>query len=239
MAVKTIHLPEIGPVNLYKRRGTRNLRLSINADGQVRVSLPSWAPYSAAISFIQTKQEWIKNKRLISATGITHNARIGKAHSVIFESNSLAKTVKTRIVGNKIKILHPMFMATQEEPIQMAARQACYRALRQQAKLLLPPRLSELAKLHNFSFNQVTIKRLRSRWGSCDSKGNISLNLFLMQLPWPLIDYVLIHELVHTQLMQHGGKFWQACESCLPNTKSLRREIKQCRAALSAITTNP
>jgi len=72
----------------------------------------------------------------------------------------------------------------------------------------------------------VRIKRLSSRWGSCDSHQNIVLNLYLMQLPWECIDYVLLHELTHTQILRHGAPFWDAMGKLLPNLAAIRKQMR-------------
>jgi predicted metal-dependent hydrolase len=97
---------------------------------------------------------------------------------------------------------------------------------------LLPIRLQQLSKKYDYQYASVSIKSLKSRWGSCDSNNNISLNLYLMELPWELIDYVLVHELNHTIAMHHGPDFWQKMEAKMPNSKLLRKQLKQYRAGL-------
>jgi hypothetical protein len=79
---------------------------------------------------------------------------------------------------------------------------------RYEAKKLLPPRLTELAQQHGFQFNKITIRNNKRNWGSCSARNNISLNLQMMKLPDELIDYVLLHELVHTNIKNHGPLFW-------------------------------
>ena len=66
---------------------------------------------------------------------------------------------------------------------------------KEEAKVKLGKRLSELAKEHKFQYNKVSIRNQRTRWGSCSSKNNISLNMKLLHLPDQLIDYILLHEL--------------------------------------------
>jgi hypothetical protein len=84
-----------------------------------------------------------------------------------------------------------------------------------------------LAQKHGFEYSSVSVKRLKGRWGSCDQHQNIVLNLYLMQLPWELIDYVLLHELTHTRILRHGPDFWAAMQRVLPNVKAIRKEMKQ------------
>jgi predicted metal-dependent hydrolase len=113
-----------------------------------------------------------------------------------------------------------------EPEIQSAARKTGIRALRRQAETLLPQRLDQLARQHEFSYRSVAIKQLKGRWGSCDQHANIVLNLFLMQLPWEHIDYVILHELTHTNVLRHGPDFWQAMEKVLPEVKQLRKQLR-------------
>lgn len=225
MATKTVEIPEIGAVTLYKRRGNRSLRLSVGADGEVRVSLPSWVPYKAGEQFAKSRAEWIAAHRGKSSSGLRHGQAIGKAHRLHFEPSSMATKITTRLHQNQIHITHPSTYQTLHPEVQKAAQAASIRALRKEAELLLPQRLRDLALQTGFSYRSVGVKQLKSRWGSCSAQQEIVLNLFLMQLPWHLIDYVLLHELMHTKVMQHGAPFWRELEQHVPRAKQLRKEI--------------
>ncbi len=98
--------------------------------------------------------------------------------------------------------------------------------MRLQAEQLLPNRLASLAGTHGFEYGSISVKQLKGRWGSCDHQKNITLNLFLMQLPWELIDYVLLHELTHTNILRHGPDFWRAMEAVLPAVKNARKTLR-------------
>ena len=78
---------------------------------------------------------------------------------------------------------------------------------RKVARKVLCRRIGELAQLHNFVYNRVSIRKQKTRWGSCSSKNNINLNMNLLHLPPELMDYVLLHELVHTRVKNHGKDF--------------------------------
>jgi predicted metal-dependent hydrolase len=109
---------------------------------------------------------------------------------------------------------------------------ASIRALRKQATSLLLARLKQIAAEKGLSYRSSAIKQLKSRWGSCDQHANITLNLYLVQLPWHLIDYVILHELAHTQVLHHGPDFWDVLERLQPNARSLRRAMKEYRPTL-------
>ena len=91
----------------------------------------------------------------------------------------------------------------------------------------LPRRLQVLAGLYGFTYASMRISKSKSRWGSCSSKKNINLSLFLMRLPLHLIDYVILHELCHTVEMNHSHKFWELLDSvCNGKAKALGKELK-------------
>lgn len=224
MAFKQFLLDDQVTVKIYKRKSNRNLRLSIGSSGEVRVSMPLWAPYSSGIVFAKSKLTWIKSQQK-QPNLLIHNQSVGKAHHLVFIPNKDSK-LSGRIVDNEIRIKHPEQLDTSHDLVQAAATKTSIKALRSQAVQLLPRRLSELSMQHGFEYHNVTIKKLKSRWGSCDQKSNIVLNLYLVQLPWELIDYVLIHELVHTKVMRHGSDFWEVMQHEIPNLKSVKAQIK-------------
>jgi predicted metal-dependent hydrolase len=234
MAKKIIDIPEIGPVSLYKRRGNRSLRLSVAPDGEVRVTLPSWVPYKAGEQFARSRLEWITTHRRETPAALQQGQPVGKAHRLHFEPSPLATAVTSRLKDNQVHITHPSHVGASDPRVQKAAQVASIRALRKEAEALLPQRLRYLAEACDFSYTSVQIKQLKSRWGSCSATQEITLNLYLMQLPWRLIDYVLLHELTHTKVMRHGAPFWQELERHVPYAKKLRKEISQHQPILEA-----
>lgn len=80
--------------------------------------------------------------------------------------------------------------------------------LKELARQYFPVRLGMLAALHGLHYERVQIRGQRTRWGSCSSRGTISLNYKLLFLSPELVDYVLLHELAHTRHMNHSTAFW-------------------------------
>lgn len=105
---------------------------------------------------------------------------------------------------------------------QKALRDVLVEVLREEAKILLPQKLSYFSDQYGFHFHKVTIKHNSSNWGSCSRAGNINLNLNLIRLPEPLCDYVLLHELCHLKEPNHGPRFHALLERlCFSNIRHL------------------
>ena len=233
MAVKRLLLDDLGEVVLYKKRGLKAIRLSIRPDGELRVSLPAYVPYETAISFIRTKRDWIQKHREPLAATLEQAQAIGKLHRIRFTRSFESSTVKSRTRGVEINVLYPSILEVDDPAVQTVAQTACIRALRSEAEDLLPKRVQAIAAQTGFEFRSVVIKKLSGRWGSCDQDHNIVLNLFLMQLPWELVDYVILHELVHTQQLHHGPDFWELFLRHEPRAKQLRKQIRGYRPSLN------
>ena len=102
---------------------------------------------------------------------------------------------------------------------------------REKARQTLESRLEEIAAKHGYAYNRVTIRNQKTRWGSCSSKNNISLNMKLVLLPDDLRDFILLHELVHTKIKNHGNEFWDEINRIEPNARELTKQINKFKGA--------
>jgi predicted metal-dependent hydrolase len=225
MSTKVIELAGIGPVTLVKRAGNRSIRLTVTPTG-VRVSMPKWTPFSTGQAFAREHIEWIAHE-LAKQTGplLSQGQSIGKLHHIRFEHVLNGQSIAGRVTGTEIVVKMHANETIDSPTVQTRAGKAAIRALKREAERLLPPRLGNLAVKHAKHYSSVSIKQLKRRWGSCDQSQNIALNLFLMELPWEYIDYVLLHELAHTLHMNHGETFWRELKSMQPRARDLARQI--------------
>lgn len=234
MAQRREQLDGIGEVILQKRRSSKHLRLSIS-NNIVRVSMPIWTPYYAGRMFALQKRDWIiKQKASQAKYPILDGGRIGKSHRFVFEHVASISHASSRIQGQSVVIRSPSLDYTTTH-VQEVAERAGVRALKKEAEALLVPRLASIAKRHGFNYSSVHVKRMRTRWGSCSNKKVIALNIFLMQLSWELIDYVILHELVHTEHMNHSQAFWQRLEQLQPNAKAVQKQLRKFQPTLMTL----
>ena len=218
---------EFGEIVVKKRSLAKTVSLKIAPDGRIQITMPPYAPLLAAKALIKTSRKQIRElaSQYRKKLSYTENQQIGKSHNLLIQTTTKPSSVK--IVGTQI-----LAEINEAESVESAANQQLIRskilvALRKEAKSYLPRRLSFLAEEHGFSFARSKITHSSSRWGSCSSSGTISLNIGMMNLPFELIDYVIIHELCHTRHMNHSTKFWDEVSKFDPHYKIHRNELKK------------
>lgn len=84
------------------------------------------------------------------------------------------------------------------------------------AKEIIPKKVEFYADKIGVTYNRITIRCQRTRWGSCSSKGNLNFNCLLVLLPDEIIDSVIVHELCHRKHMNHSAKFYEEVEKVFP-----------------------
>jgi predicted metal-dependent hydrolase len=232
VAFKQFNLDGIGTVTIYKRRTSRVIRLTVGGSGEIKVTIPVWAPYRSGLTFAASRQAWITANKPAKQRDYEDGQTIGKSHRLVLLPDSTSTKASTHVRGTEVRVRYPAHLPANDLNVQKAIERAALRALKLQAKRLLKIRLDELAERHDYDYRSLTIKQLKGRWGSCDQDKNIVLNLFLMQVPWHLIDYVILHELAHTKVLRHGAPFWAEMQKYTADAPLLRRELHEYQPVL-------
>ena len=107
-----------------------------------------------------------------------------------------------------------------------ACRNAMRRAVFAAAREGLPRVLTGVEDETGWRAEQMTVRRQRSRWGSCSARHTLSLNASLAFLPGPLVRHVLVHELAHTRRLDHSPAFWALVERHDPEWRAHRAELR-------------
>ena len=134
----------------------------------------------------------------------------GEIHSIdIDEVKNLKKSIKNLKIASEENIL-----------------KSYDRFYKEYAKIYLTPRLEYFSQLMGLEYSQLKFRKMKSRWGSCNSMGSITLNTQLIKVKKELIDYVLVHELAHLVHMNHSKLFHNLVEKYLPDSKNLKKELR-------------
>jgi len=111
--------------------------------------------------------------------------------------------------------------------------------VKKQAKSHFHVWLAEVANEMGLTYQSVSIRLQKKRWGSCSAKGNISLNAALLFLPDFLVKHVFIHELAHLKHLNHSSAFWAEVEKFEPEYQQNRRLLKKYAKNVPAWLTEP
>lgn len=226
MASKHYTHPDFGNIIISKRRGSKTIRLRVSPDGGVRISLPMWVPYSAGLSFLEQKRRWVQEELANRNSVLEPGQIIGRDHVLRFIPDESLLQTRVQTTATEVRVRHPVSCSAYDPMVQAAAVRGSKKALQRQAEEVLPKRLMELSEITGLDYDSVSVRHLKSRWGSCSSNRHITLNYFLMVLPDALIDYVLVHELAHTRHMNHSREFWNLVGSYIGNLTAIRRQIR-------------
>lgn len=217
---------EFGPIIVRRLARARAITLSLNARGQPKLTAPRRTSLRAIERLINESRPHIRQLLAQHGAGAryTSGMAIGKQHSLVVAPGG---QLQVRRQGCVITATVPAPMQLEHPTLQQAIARAAQAALRREAKHYLPGRLAALATQHGYTYQRVRFSHATSRWGSCSSQGTISLNIALMNLPFALIDYVLIHELCHTQQMDHSPAFWRLVAAADPHYQQHRQQLKR------------
>lgn len=238
MSEKTRHINGIGEVIFRKSKRARFMNITVRPFEGVKVSVPMWMSFDNSEQILMEKGSWVsrhleKMKEIEKQqTEFDENLLYKTRDHTLVLKKANRKTVSIRLSKGKINVTYPDKWKKDSKELQSAIRKGIGRALRKEANTYVPAKTKELAKKYGFAYNKLTMKNIKSRWGSCSNKNNINLNIHLMRLPNELIDYVILHELAHTVEHNHRKKFWDLLDAVTGGAKVLDRQLKKYRIGI-------
>ena len=191
------------------RRSTRarRVRVSVDPDGTVTVTLPNRAPERLAAEAVQELAPWIARRRKALARAAEDRARPAGTMPYLGEHLTLVpQPGRTRAHRRGDALLVP---ATDPRP-------ALERFYRRAARAEIAPRLDAATARAGSRYAGLTIRAQRTRWASCSSEGAMSFNWRLLLAPVEILDYVVEHEVCHLEVMDHSPQFWALLASRVP-----------------------
>ncbi len=234
MAAKSlITHPEYGKLIITRNARARRIILRARPDA-LYITLPTLATKSdleKALAQCGDKLATLQKKLQSPPIGIGYSIDAPLFKFCIAEHSGNRFHLKQE--GEHTTLLCPQNTCLESEERQVWVKKIIINAMRRRAKETLPTRLQQFAQQHNLPYTSVSLRDSHTRWGSCNSRRNISLSIYLILLPTQLIDYVLLHELCHTREMNHGERFWALLDTFMGcDSKTLRRELKKHKCQL-------
>lgn len=206
-------VPDI-PYRVRRSSRARRVRVWVHPDGEVEVVLPERSPARAAAEAMAELAPWVERQRsrVAETRARVEERPVGVVPYLGIDLRLQAEPGRTR-VHRRGDVLHVPALGTPE---------ALERWYRRAARDEVIPRLNEAVQLLGVSYQRVTIRNQRTRWGSCSTMGSMSFNWRLLLAPEPVLDYVVWHEACHLRVMDHSPRFWSLLENHLPDYQKQR-----------------
>lgn len=208
------------------RSERRTVGLEVNDRGELIVRAPERLSRAAIDEIIRKHRRWIE-KKLAEA----------EKRRQMFQPKKFMEGERFLWLGREYPLRitderRPALKFTGSEFIlsarwQVRAREIFKKLYRRKALAYLGLRTRQLAELNGFMFTRFRLSSASTRWGSCSTRGTISLTWRLIMAPPEIIDYVIIHELAHTREKNHSRAFWKLVEEQLPDYRQRRCWLKK------------
>jgi len=204
----------------------RRLSIRVYPDARVEVVVPPRVRPREVELFIAAHREWIDSKRTIA---LRNRPAPQPFPPATVDLRALGEVWRLQVAGGvgSLRLVDAGAGLLRVTGVVATAKlRAAMRAwLMRIARERLAPRVAMLAAATGVRYSQVSVRRQRSRWGSCSARGTISLNCCLLFQRPEVVDYLIVHELMHVQHMNHSPRFWQAVERQCADWRTLDREL--------------
>lgn len=211
-------------INKIVRTKRRTLAIEITRDARLIVRAPRRMPRETIDSFVEKKRGWIEKKKREA------REKLPSAAPKRFENGErflyLGWSYSLRIVENGETPLSFDDGFTLSENRRTDARSLFVEWYKTRAKEVIHNRLAHFSGLSGIDFTLFRITSAQKRWGSCNSRGNVHFSYRLIMAPLPVVDYVVVHELVHIEEKNHSSRFWQKVERILPDYRDRRAWLR-------------
>lgn len=224
------------PFTLKKSNKAKRMRLQIGIDSGLEVVIPSKPVISLnqVERFVFEKQKWVL-KNLERMERIRRKAAL--KHSVLFLGREIPieliesskKTSRAVLVNERLIVRIPIGKKS-------LVGRAIHGFYKKQARQIIPGIVREKSREMRACFKRVSIRDQKTRWGSCSLKGTLSFNWRLIAAPRSIIEYLVVHELVHLKHRNHSKAFWRDVEAYCPDYKQAEKWLRENKHFLRART---
>lgn len=208
-------------------RRARRLAVRVHRTGRVEVVVPPRTSRAAVSAFLAQHRHWIETRREAALRHKPPELPFPPPEiplPAVYETwrvHLAGGTGRVRLREGADELLVIAGDASQPQPVKESLR----RWLMGRAQVVLADHLADCAREFGFSYRRLSIRRQRTRWGSCSAQGTISLNCCILFQPPEVLRYLLVHELAHTRHMNHSRAFWECVGRCCPDHRTLDRQL--------------
>ncbi|MET9974840.1 M48 family metallopeptidase [Streptomyces microflavus] len=209
----------------------KSVRLTVERDARITATVPAGIDVALLVSAVKDRRRWIYDK----LDERTDEAAIRPVKEFVTGEgfNYLGRSYRLKLVDDArvpVRLVRGRFMMCRDA-LDRAEDEliAWYRG---RGRAWLPARAEPWAQRMRAPVQDIVVRRLGYRWGSCNRVGGVNIHWAVMQLPPNLVDYVLVHELAHLHRKDHSKEFWSVVARAMPNYEVRRAELDKLGATL-------
>ena len=200
-------MPVVTEYSLRRSPRARRVRVSVDGEGAVLVTLPKRAAKREADAAVRELSPWIERRRRALARAAAEVARTpGTLPYLGRELRLVPQASRTRVHRRGDALLVPTH-----------DRESLERWYRRAARAEVAPRLDAATARAGVAYTRLTIRGQKTRWASCSQNGAMSFNWRLLLAPEAVLDYVVEHEVCHLEVLDHSPRFWRLLEARVPD----------------------
>lgn len=220
---------------LKRSVGARYARLEVRLDSGLTLVIPRTYKQSQIPALLEKKKRWILSKlaRYKQSPGIPTERELKDSDTIPYLGRNLEISIQENYSdigsigteGDRLIINVP----NQNHKLGLIIVQWYKR----QAAEIIKEKVDKLSARFGLTYNRLSIRSQRTRWGSCSYDGNLNFNWKLIMAPEPVVDYVVIHELMHLEEMNHTSKFWKLVADLCPRWREHKKWLREHEAELA------
>jgi hypothetical protein len=189
------------------------MRIIVGPRRPPEVVVPLGTPISAVRRFLEQKRGWIERKVAASEEIRSRPEALGLAGQIWLEGDPLRVEFSRQGALSRAELRDALLRISGP---RAGAQEAVGRWYRREARRRISAVVEREAARLRLSYNSVAIRDQKTRWGSCSSRGNLSFSWRLVLCPPEVLEYVVVHELLHLRQHNHSKAFWRLLDAALP-----------------------
>ena len=211
-------------VQIVFRARARRYLLGLRSDGAARLVIPRRGSEAEGMRFLERSEAWLLKRVAQWRSQSRARQPWVDGANFLFRGQETRLQVESGEGGLRLRFADQTLSVPHALPDY---REVVLNHLRRMAERELPMRTRELAERHGITIHRVTVRAQKTRWGSCSARGTISLNWRLIQAPPEVVDYLIIHELMHRREMNHSARYWKLVAVAFPDYRQAEKWLKK------------
>jgi len=214
-----------GLIKQIIRSNRRTLALQITPDASLIVRAPKEVSQETIVTFVQKKIKWILRHQKLARESYRPLVKrkfvdgerflyLGDWHELFV----IQDVTQSLVVHEKKFLLSESFLSDAKKHFEQWYRKQAYKVIKNRVRLY--------AEMGSLTFKRISITGARKRWGSCGPKGTLNFSWRLIMAPIEVVDYVIVHELVHLDERNHSRKFWEKVRLLFPDYQQAENWLK-------------